>query len=463
MANKEDKKTVNPLKAPQGTKDLLPSESYKWQFIEKVLLEVATLFGYKELRTPTFENINLFCRGVGDTTDVVQKEMYEVKAQKSDELYALKPEGTAGAVRCAIEKGLLNDALPLKVCYITSCFRHERAQAGRFREFHQFGCEMFGAGGACADADVISIVWHIFKMLGLLENSQIKLNINSIGCKDCREEYYKALRNYFSEYKDKLCGTCLERFEKNPMRILDCKSPICQEVAKNAPVITDYLCDKCKVHFENVKERLNTLEIPFVINTKIVRGLDYYTKTVFEFITEIPGVQGTVCAGGRYDGLVKVLGGNDTPALGFAMGLERILILMDTLKINIPSPQICDIYIGSMGDKANIKACEIATKMRDEGFFAECDLMDRSVKAQMKYANKINARYSLIIGENELLSGKAILKDMKNKDIEPREIQFEKELTDILYDAMLSRQADEIANQIGSDAFSKIMSMEKDK
>lgn len=457
MASKNN--TTVALKAPQGTKDLLPSDSYKWQFIEKVLLESATLFGYKELRTPTFESINLFCRGVGDTTDVVQKEMYEVKAQKSDELYALKPEGTAGAVRCAIEKGLINDALPLKIFYITSCFRHERAQAGRFREFHQFGCEMFGAADACADADVISIVWHILKMLGLLELSQIKLNINSIGCKTCREEYYKALRAYFSDFKEKLCGTCLDRFEKNPMRILDCKSPVCQEFAKNAPVITDYLCEECSTHFESVKARLNTLNIPFVINTKIVRGLDYYTKTVFEFITDIPGVQGTVCAGGRYDGLVEVLGGNKTPALGFAMGLERILILMDTLKIEIPTPPICDIYIGSIGEKANIKACEITTLMRDEGFFAECDLMNRSVKAQMKYANKINARYSLIIGENELETGKAILKDMKNKDIEPREIQFEKDLNDILYDAMLSRQADEIAEQIGDNAFEKIMSM----
>lgn len=444
------------INAPRGTQDLLPSQSYKVQFIEKLLSESAAIFGFKEIRTPTFELLDLFCRSVGDTTDVVQKEMFEVRAQKGTDIFALKPEGTAGVVRSALQNGLLNDALPLKAYYITSCFRHERPQAGRLREFHQFGCEMFGAGSSSADVEVISIANHIFKLLGI---KGIALNINSIGCKSCRSEYHKALREYFTARSEQLCPTCLERLEKNPMRILDCKAPECSSIAKAAPVVLDYLCDECSTHFEAVKAGLHAIGIPFNINTKIVRGLDYYSKTVFEFISNDIGSQGTVCGGGRYDGLVEELGGKPTKALGFGLGIERLLMLMEAQGIEIPEPRTCDLYIGSIGDNAAVKALELTTRLRDEGFYVECDLIGRSVKAQMKYANKIGARYSLILGEDELESGKAKLKDMSTS--EQREIDIENDIVNILYDAMLAAEADAIAGQIGGDAFDRIMGLNK--
>lgn len=442
------------ISAPRGTQDILPSDIYKWQFIENLLIEAASIFGFKEIRTPTFEQLDLFCRSVGDTTDVVQKEMFEVKAQKGTDLFALKPEGTAGVVRALIEKGLLNDALPLKACYITSCFRHERPQAGRYREFHQFGCELFGSKSPSADAEVIAIGDHIIKLLGLTD---IILNINSIGCPSCRGDYHKLLKEYFADKKAQLCPTCLDRLEKNPMRILDCKNPDCQNIAKDAPVMIDHLCEECDTHFVSVKSRLEALGIPFIVNTKIVRGLDYYTKTVFEFISDAIGAQGTVCAGGRYDGLVEQLGGKPTPALGFGMGIERMLMLIEAQGVEIPKPRTCDLYIGSMGEAANIKACELTSRLRDEGFYVECDLMDRSVKAQMKYANKIGSQYSIILGDNELETGKAQLKDMQGG--ETKEIAFNEELANILYDAMLAREADQIAQQIGDNAFAEIMGM----
>lgn len=442
------------IKLPKGTQDFLPKETYKWQFIEHLMLDVAALFGFKEIRTPTFEHIDLFARGVGDTTDVVQKEMFEVKAQTGRDTYALKPEGTAGVVRCVIEKGLINDALPLKVSYITPCFRHEQKQAGRFREFHQFGCELFGSNSPSADVEIISIVHHILDMLGI---NGIELNINSIGCPTCRKEYHKKLREFLEQYTDKLCSTCLERLDKNPMRILDCKSDTCANLVKDAPVVTDYLCDECSTHFDSVKTRLNALEIPFKVNTKIVRGLDYYTKTVFEFISTDIGSKGTICGGGRFDGLVEQLEGKPTPALGFAMGIERLLMVMEAQGIEIPEPKVCDLYIGSMGEQANIKACELTAILRTEGFYVECDLMNRSVKAQMKYANKLGSIYAIILGDNELETGKATLKDMQGG--ENKEISFETDISDLLYDAMLSREAEMIASQIGENAFENIMSM----
>lgn len=443
------------ITAPRGTQDVTPNQSYKWQFIENLLRETSSLFGFKEIRTPTFEQLDLFCRGVGDTTDVVQKEMFEVKAQKGTDIYALRPEGTAGVVRAALEKGLLNDALPLKVCYIIPCYRHERPQAGRLREFHQFGCELFGSKSAAADVEVISIVDHILKLIGL---KSVVLNINSIGCPTCRAEYHKILKAFFEAKKADLCPTCLERLDKNPMRILDCKSPGCGELAKGAPVMIDYLCEDCATHFESVKTRLNTLEIAFDINTKIVRGLDYYTKTVFEFISTDIGSQGTIAGGGRYDGLVEQLDGKPTPALGFGMGIERLLMVMEAQGIEIPAPRECDLYIGSMGEPANTKACALTKKLRDEGFYVECDLMDRSVKAQMKYANKINAKMSMVLGETELASGKANIKDMASG--EQKELAFETELANLLYDAMLAREADLLAERLGDNAFADLMGME---
>ncbi len=337
------------ITAPRGTQDVVPSDSYKWQFVERTALEAAALFGFREIRTPTFEQMELFQRGVGDTTDVVQKEMFEVKGQKGKDVFALKPEGTAGAVRAALENGLLNDALPLKACYITPCFRHERPQAGRLREFHQFGCEVFGAKSPAADVELISLVDHILKLFGV---KGIELSLNSIGCKTCRAEYHKALKAYFEQYKGELCETGLERLDKNPMRILDCKSPECKKIAENAPIVTDYLCDECETHFTAVKRGLAKLGIAYTVDPKIVRGLDYYTKTVFEFVSNDMGAQGTVIGGGRYDGLVEELGGKPTPALGFGMGIERFLLLLSAQGIELPKPAPCDLYIGSIGAPA---------------------------------------------------------------------------------------------------------------
>lgn len=442
-----------PIIAPRGTQDILPADTYKWKFLENLLLETASLYGYSEIRTPTFEQLDLFQRGVGGTTDVVQKEMFEVKAQKGTDVFALKPEGTAGVVRAAVEKGLLNDSLPLKACYVTPCFRHERPQAGRLREFHQFGVELFGPQSPAADAEVIAVGKHI---LDLLDFRDVALNLNSIGCPDCRKAYYQALRDYFAQYRDRLCPTCLERLEKNPMRLLDCKVPECGRIAKDAPVMVDYLCGQCRDHFEEVKARLSLLGIPYQINPKIVRGLDYYTKTVFEFIDTKLDL--TLIGGGRYDGLVEELGGKPTPALGFGMGIERLIIALEGQGTELPKPRECDLYIGSMGPEAGRRACKLAEALRAEGFWVECDLMERSVKAQMKYANKLGARMSMVLGDNELSTGRANVKDMASG--EQKEIAFEEELSNLLYDAMLAREADDLADRIGPDAFRRIMGME---
>lgn len=444
----------NTITAPRGTADILPKDSYKWQFVEELLLDMAKKFGFNEIRTPTFEHIDLFCRGVGDTTDVVQKEMYEVKAQKGKDLYALRPEGTAGVVRCALERGLLNDALPLKLAYITSCFRHERPQAGRLREFHQFGCEVFGATSPAVDVEVISLIRQTIDLIGLKD---IKLNLNSCGCPTCRAEYNVILKEYLTKEKDNLCATCLDRFDKNPMRILDCKSPQCSDLSNNAPVMKDHLCGECKSHFEEVIDRLTDIEISYKINTKVVRGLDYYTKTVFEFISEDIGSQGTVFGGGRYDGLVEQLGGKPTAGIGFGMGIERLLMVMEAQGIEIPTPHTCDLYIASMGEKANKKACQLVYKLRQEGFFVMCDVMDRGVKAQMKHANKVGAKMSMVLGDSELETKKAKVKVMESG--EEREVNFENDLVNVLYDARLSFEADMISDQIGDNAFEKIIGM----
>ncbi len=394
--------------APRGTQDVLPSQSGRWKYLEKTAMETAALFGFKEIRTPVFEHTELFTRSVGDTTDVVQKEMYTFQ-DKGNRSITLRPEGTAGVVRAAIQNGLLGDALPVMASYVVSCFRYEKPQAGRLREFHQFGVEMLGAAAPSADAQVIALANEIFKVLGV---EGLRLELNSIGCPQCRAAYHQKLVEYFNGYKDKLCETCLGRLEKNPMRILDCKNPECKEIAKNAPKIIDFLCDDCRDHFEGVKTRLSAMGIDFVVNPTIVRGLDYYTRTVFEFVSENIGAQGTVCGGGRYDGLIGMLGGKETPALGFAMGLERLLLLMDKTGCSFPEEPKCDIYIASMGEAASVKACELAMRLREEGFFAQCDSMNRSLKAQMKYADKIGARYTLVIGDNELETGVAKLKNM---------------------------------------------------
>lgn len=395
-------------KAIKGTKDVLPNESYKNQYIEATCLGVAENFGYKEMRTPVFEHTELFQRGVGDTTDVVQKEMYTFD-DKGGRSITLRPEGTAGAARAFLENGLSNEALPQKICYLISCYRYEKPQAGRLREFHQFGIECFGATSPLADAEMISLAKQIFDELGVKD---LHLELNSIGCPECRAEYHKALKEYFSQYKDKLCDTCNDRLERNPMRILDCKSPVCSEIAKGAPVVLDYLCDECKEHFQKVKSYLDAANIEYIVNPQIVRGLDYYTKTVFEFVSDAIGSQGTVCGGGRYDGLLEELGGQHTPSLGFAMGLERLQLVMEAQGCNFPEPSRPDLFIVAMGEKATLKAVEIAKDMRDEGFSVVYDLNGRSLRAQMKYADKLGAKFNVVIGDNEVENKVVTLKDM---------------------------------------------------
>lgn len=397
-------------KAVKGTKDVLPGEIYKTQYIESTALDVAERFGFKEIRTPVFEHTELFQRGVGDTTDVVQKEMYTFD-DKGGRSITLRPEGTAGAARSFLENGLCNETLPQKVCYLTSCYRYEKPQAGRLREFHQFGVECFGAQSPLADAEIISLANTFFKELGVKD---LTLEINSIGCPICRAEYHKALKTYFEGRKDELCDTCKDRLERNPMRILDCKSPVCSEIAKDAPVVLDYLCDECREHFEKVKSYLNAQNIAFKVNPRIVRGLDYYTKTVFEFISESIGAQGTVCGGGRYDGLIEELGGQKTPSLGFGLGIERLMLLMEAQGCEFPKESMPDLFIAALGEKAQLKAVEIANDMREEGFTCLYDVNGRGLRAQMKYANKLGAKYTIVLGDDEVESGIAKLKNMES-------------------------------------------------
>lgn len=396
-------------KAIKGTKDVLPKDVHKNQYIEATALDVASKFGYKEIRTPVFEHTELFQRGVGDTTDVVQKEMYTFD-DKGGRSITLRPEGTAGAVRSFLENGLCNEALPQKVCYLISCYRYEKPQAGRLREFHQFGVECFGTASPLADAEIIALAKSIFDTLGVRD---LSLEINSIGCPKCRAEYHKALKEYFASRKDELCATCKGRLDRNPMRILDCKSPICHEIAQGAPVVIDYLCDECKEHFEKVQKYLDAQNIEYKINPQIVRGLDYYTKTVFEFVSNSIGAQGTVCGGGRYDGLVEELGGQHTASLGFAMGLERLMLLMEAQGCEFPQAEKPDLFIVALGEKATLKAVEIAKDMREEGFSALLDLNQRSVRAQMKYADKLGAKFNVVIGDNEVENKIAKLKNMQ--------------------------------------------------
>lgn len=392
-----------------GAEDVLPKDSHKWQFIEEVMRSEAAAYGFKEIRTPVFEHTELFQRGVGDTTDVVQKEMYTFNTKGGTSI-TLRPEGTAGAARAMLEHAIYNDGLPIKTYYFDSCYRYEKKQANRYREFHQFGVELFGTANPAADAEIISLASTLFDRLGITD---LQLELNSIGCPTCRAKYHEALKAYFESSKSELCETCLSRLEKNPMRILDCKSPVCSEIAKNAPVVLDYLCDECSDHFTKVKAYLDSAEIPYVVNPQIVRGLDYYTKTVFEFVTTKLGSQGTVCGGGRYDGLVEEIGGQHTPSLGFGLGMERLLALMDEQGIEIPAPNTCDLYIASMGDEAQKKAFNLAKEVREAMINAECDIVGRSLRAQMKYADKIGAKFSIVLGDNEIAENKAMLKNME--------------------------------------------------
>ncbi len=392
------------IQKPKGTKDVLPEESIKWNYIEAVADCTFSNYGFKEVRIPTFEYTELFERGVGDTTDVVQKEMYTFE-DKGGRSVTLRPEGTAGIVRSYIENGIASKPSPFKAMYHMPMFRYENVQKGRYREFNQIGAEIIGTSSYLADVELISMAYKFLKDLNL---GDVILTINSIGCPECRKKYQEALREFIGKNIEEYCSTCKSRFEKNPMRILDCKEKRCKELNQGAPIILDYLCEECKTHFENVKNALDKLNIEYEIDSNIVRGLDYYTKTVFEFISKKDGY--TVLAGGRYDGLVKELGGPDTPAVGFAAGEERLLSL-------IPDEDVEDlpieVYIASMGEEYDLTAMQLANDLRDN-ISVQTNISSRSFNAQMKYANKINALYTIVIGEDEANNKKCKIKNMAN-------------------------------------------------
>lgn len=429
-------------KAIKGTQDILPDVVYKNQFIEQTLLDIAGKFGFREIRTPVFEHTELFQRGVGETTDVVQKEMYTFD-DKGGRSITLRPEGTAGAARAFLEHGLFNEALPQKLCYILNCYRYEKPQAGRWREFQQFGVEMLGTSHPAADAEVISLANEIFAFLGV-EN--LNLELNSIGCPECRKNYHAALKEYFEARKDELCPTCLGRLEKNPMRILDCKSPICKEIAEGAPAIIDYICEDCSNHFESVKKYLDKMNIEYTVNPRIVRGLDYYTRTVFEFVSTDIGAQGTVCGGGRYDGLIEELGGPHVPSLGFGLGTGRLLMLLEAQGIELPKPSGCDIYIAPMGENASYEVAAIVADLRAGGINAQTDVVGRSLKAQMKFADKIGAKYTMVLGDDEIASGKAKIKNMDSGEATETELDG---LADNFMEFMLRQETAALGESLG--------------
>lgn len=393
-------------KAPKGTMDLVPGATEKWKLVEEVLMSEAELNGFAEVRTPVFEHTELFQRGMGDVTDVVEKQMYTFE-DKAGRSVTLRPEGTAGAVRAMLENGLYNAGYPVKLYYNIPCYRYEKPQAGRMREFRTFGVEVFGAAEPIADAQLIAMALSAFRRMGL---EGIGLQLNSIGCKTCRKEYHHALKEYFSANRDKLCGTCLSRLDRNPMRILDCKSPECQAVAAGAPKITDYLCEDCRAHFAKVQKYLTALGISYELDPGLVRGLDYYTRTVFEFPSKRLGF--ALGGGGRYDGLVEEMGGAPTPGLGFGLGMDRIMLEVEAQAAEFPEPVKCEVYVASMGEAASVKALELVEALHKCGVPADCDICGRGLKAQMKYAGKIGAKYSMVLGDDELASGEAGLKNM---------------------------------------------------
>lgn len=410
------------LQAPKGTRDVLPKESYKWHYIERLAREVCAKYGMLETRTPVFEHTELFLRGVGDTTDIVQKEMYTF-LDKGDRSVTLKPEGTAGVARMFVEHNLYNDAQPTKMYYLyCPVFRYERPQAGRLREHHQFGIEIFGAPKASADAECILLALELFEKVGVRD---LVLHINSIGCPDCRPNYHAALKEYLRKNYDALCPTCKERFEKNPLRILDCKEERCKALVKEAPVILDYLCESCETHMQELQACLGALEVEYEINPFIVRGLDYYTKTVFEIISTHIGSQGTVCGGGRYDGLIETIGGPSLPGVGFGMGMERLLLVAESQGVSIPAPPAYDVYLAGMNDGARLEAFRLAMELRKAGLKAECDHNGRSLKAQFKYADKLGTQYVAVLGEQEMETGRAKLKQMETGEETETELTAE--------------------------------------
>ncbi len=394
--------------APRGTKDVLPADSYRWQFLENKMRHAAAVAGYREVRTPVFEHTELFQRGVGDTTDIVQKEMYTFK-DKGNRSITLKPEGTAGAVRCFLEHNLYADSMPCKMYYLNSpIFRYENPQSGRLREHHQFGMECFGAKEATADAELILTAYHLLLELGI---KNLSVEINSIGCPKCRPVYQQRLKEFLGGRIKQMCDSCRERFDRNPLRVLDCKEKKCQELTIDAPNMLDLLCDECRDHFVQLQECLKVSGVPFRINSRIVRGLDYYTKTVFELVTETDSGKLTVCGGGRYDNLVEQIGEQDIPAAGFGMGIERVLMLMNSEGIEIERPKQYELFVAYMGEN-KMKAFELVQIMRRQGISADLDHCGRSLKAQFKYANKTGASLTAVIGDDEAAQGNVKIKNM---------------------------------------------------
>lgn len=412
------------IKAPKGTKDTMPKDSFKVQYIEREFAELCRRYGFGEVRTPMFESTELFNRGVGETTDIVQKEMYTFE-DLGHRSITLKPEGTSPAVRAFIESRDYAEMQPTKYYYNTPCFRYERPQAGRFREFHQFGVESFGTPDMMADAEVIALASDFLTKVGIKD---IELRINSVGCRECRPVYRKALQDYLQPYYGELSETSKTRFESNPMRIIDSKDPHDQEIAQAAPDMLDYLCDDCRAAFKELKSNLDAMGIRYTIDHGIVRGLDYYTKTAFEFVTTGIGAQDTVCGGGRYDHLVEEIGGPSIPGVGFGLGKERLIILMEQKESLIEDNNAPDIAVSFIGDKARLYALGLVHELRQQGVAAIIDTLNRNLKGQMKYANKLKAGYSVVIGDDEIEHGVVTLKDMKSgeqKQINSKDITKE--------------------------------------
>lgn len=399
-------------KRPRGTNDFLPEDTAKWQYIEKLLREICCQFGYAELRTPIFEETALFLRGVGDTTDIVQKEMYTFEDTGGRSL-TLRPENTASAVRAYVENKLFAGQQPVRLFYMGPMFRYERPQAGRFRQFHQFGVECFGPASPAADAEVIALAWEFYRRLGL---KNLELNLNSVGCPNCRPAYRQALQDFLRPHLSELCPTCQERFEKNPLRILDCKNPQCQQFLQGAPTTLDALCDECHEHFEAVQSYLHAAAIPYRLNTKLVRGLDYYTNTAFEILLSDIGAQSAVCGGGRYNGLVEELGGKATPGVGFALGMERVFSALTAQKLALPEQPGLDVFVAVLDKQAQTMAFQLACNLRQSGLAAGYDTMERSLKAQFKYADSQRAAYTLLVGGEELTRGSVVLRDMQSSE-----------------------------------------------
>ena len=400
------------IKAPKGTKDMLPQDAYKWQYIEEEWAKICSEYGFKEIRTPVFESTDLFNRGVGDTTDIVQKEMYTFEDMGGRSI-TLKPEGTSPAVRAFIESNLYAETQPTKIFYDTACYRYEKPQAGRLREFHQFGIENFGTPSMMADAEIIALGYDFLNRMGI---EDVELHISSVGCRKCRPVYRKVLQDFLRPKYDCLCETCKSRFDKNPMRILDCKSPEDKKAVQDAPMMLDYLCEDCRRDFEDLKAYLDAMGIRYVVDPSIVRGLDYYTKTAFEFITTKIGAQGTVCGGGRYDHLIEEVGGPDMPGVGFGLGKERLLMLMEACGHDFGAAPAPQIFLAWIGDEAKLYALKLLHELRGQGIRADMDTRERNLKGQMKYANKLGAQYTAVIGGDEVASGEITLKNMSTSE-----------------------------------------------